>query len=796
MKKRLLFLTFLVSSFSIHIAYAASAVTVVNASTFGLNATNTDLVNGVAVASMATYAASHPNTKIVINTGIYKIKRNAAQIIDFNYCNSIEIDGQGSTFVLSETDKKYNGSFIQLDHCQNMTIRNLIFDWDWDIMPLNAIGKITAITKTGQTGATYEIVNNINTTARPKNTVSSRAWSNTLKCRSSVGGFALAADTAIWIDSKHVFIGIGSTTSLNAAKVGLYTMLAFETNFTGSAIVADYCTSLNIDNVSVYSIPGPSFSISGSKDYSVTNCSIIPKPGTDRYTSTTSGGEYHNSAGTVLIENNKMIYTTDDGIHISDNYIPPHMKNDPVNPRVVVADTLQFYTTSYVLNVGDTLDFRYQDFSPTGVTAVLVATKWDMNYFLNNSSNLGDHRCTLTFDRDIPPIPKGAFLFNRRYGRAKVRIANNVFAYNFCHGLCYCVPNGVIENNCISRTAYSGIRSYLTFRSKKWVMGTGPSNVIIRNNTLYECNNGVDQVAPASLYVGAGIDGGGYNFTVSTNRTALTNVTVSGNTVFGSDSQGLYVTSITGATVENNTLIDVGRNPLPTTVLAKGALTVESANNVTLTNNKIIQPSGTSRKGLVIDAATTSGVTSTGLQQLTQQTVPVALSANSIQPTSFLAKWKKVAGAGSYFLFVYKKNYNQTTDSLINQYSVADSSFVVTNLLANQKYGYKVSIQPSFCNDEILTLSNMIYVTTTSDLSTIYPVASLDISIYPTLCDDELFLNNCDSAKYSVFNVLGKIQLNGLITASSITVASLHSGTYFIRIEFKQGSIVRKFVKR
>ncbi|MEI7503011.1 MAG: right-handed parallel beta-helix repeat-containing protein [Paludibacter sp.] len=436
MKKRLLFLTFLFSSFSILIGNAAT-VTVVNASTFGLNASNTDLVNGVAVASMATYAASHPNTKIVINTGIYKIKRNAAQIIDFNYCNNIEIDGQGSTFVLSETDKKYNGSFIQLDHCQNMTIRNLIFDWDWDIMPLNAIGKITAVTKTGQTGATYEIVNNINTTARPKNTVSSRAWSNTLKCRSSVGGFALAADTAIWIDSQHVFVGIGSTTSLNAAKVGLYTMLAFETNFTGSAIVADYCTSLTIDNVSVYSIPGPSFSISGSKDYSITNCCIIPKPGTDRFTSTTSGGEYHNSAGTVLIENNKMIYTTDDGIHISDNYIPPHMKNDLVNPRVVIADTLQFYTTSYVLNVGDTLDFRYQDFSPTGVSAVLVATKWDMNYFLNNSSNLGDHRCTLTFDRDIPAIPKGAFLFNRRYGRAKVRIANNVFAYNFCHNVVY-----------------------------------------------------------------------------------------------------------------------------------------------------------------------------------------------------------------------------------------------------------------------------------------------------------------------------------------------------------------------
>jgi parallel beta-helix repeat protein len=794
MIRKTLFVTTLLF-LNICIVHAVS--TIVNASTFGLNTANTDLVNGVAVASMATYAASHPNTKIIINTGEYKIKRNAAQIIDFNYCNNVEIDGKGATFVLSETDKKYNGSFFQLDHCQNMTIRNLIIDWDWDIMPLNAIGKITAVTKTGQTGATYEIVNNVNTTARPKNTLSSRAWSNTLKCRSSVGGFALAADTAIWIDSKHVFVGIASTTSLNAAKVGYYTMLAFETNFTGSAIVADYCTSLTIDNVSVYSIPGPSFSISGSTNYSVTNCNIIPKPGSDRYTSTTSGGEYHNSSGSVLIENNKMIYTTDDGIHMSDNYIPPHMKNDPVNPKVVIADTLQFYTTSYVLNVGDTLDFRYPDFSPTGVFAVLVATKWDMNYFLNKSSNLGDHRCTLTFDRDIPAIPAGAFLFNRRYGRENVRIANNIFAYNFCHGLCYCVPNGVIENNCISRTAYSGIRSYLTFRSKKWVMGTGPSNVIIRNNTLYECNNGVDQVAPASLYVGAGIDGGGYNYTISTNRTALTNVSVTGNTVYGSDSHGIYVTSITGATVDNNTMIDVGRNPLPTTLTSRGALTVECANNVTLINNKIIQPTGTSRKGLVIVAASTSGVTSTGLQQLVQKTTLLSLPASDIQSTSFIAKWKKVPGVVSYLLNLYRKNFNQTSDSLINQFSVLDSSLVISGLSMNQNYSYTVSIQPSLCNSEIMPLSNMIYVKTANDLSTISNTEFKHIKIVPSICLKELTVIGCDSIipYYEIICMSGLIVRNGLLTNKSIVLTDLNRGIYMIKLKMYTQIILQKFVK-
>ncbi len=779
--------------------YGNPKLTVVNATTFGLDPANTDLVNGVAVAAMATYAGTHPYTKIVLNNGIYKIKRNVAQMIDFVNCKFVEIDGQGSTFLFSETDAKYNGAFIWLDHCQNMTIRNLIIDWDWDIMPLYAEAKITKITKTGTTGLNYQIVNNINTAARPKNIVSSRAWSYTLKCRSSVDGIALAADTLIWSDNQNLFVPISSTTTLNAAKVGFHTMLSFPTNFTGSSIVADYSSSTALDNVSVYSTPGPAFTFSGCTDYSITNCDIIPKPGTERYTSTTSGGEYHNSAGNVVIENNKMINTTDDGIHISDNYIPPHMKNDSVNPRVVIADTLQFYTTGYVLNKGDTLFFKNQDFTDTGVWAVLVDAKWSMNYFLNNDGNLGAHRCVLTFDRDIPPIPKGAFLFNRRYGRATVRIANNTFANNFCHAICYCVPNGVIENNCISRSAYSGIRSYLTFRSRKWVMGTGPSNVIIRNNTLYECNNGVDQVAPAALSVGAGIDGGSYNYTVSTNRNAINNVTVTGNTVYGSDSQGLSITSVTNAVVSNNTLIDVGRSPLPTTLVAKGALNVEYANSVTLTNNKIIQPIGTTRKGLIIDAATTSWITSAGLIQQTQQKTVVALAAQNIQSSSFTARWNKSLGASTYFLNIYKKNYNQTADTLINQYSVTDSAYVVTGLLPSFNYSYKVAIQPSVCSNEMMTLSNAIAVTTVKQVTnSISQTDTSEIKVYPTLAEKAIYLTGIsESTKFSIVDMLGNVLFKGIgVVSEPIGVANLRPGTYFIQLEFNQGSVVRKFVKR
>jgi hypothetical protein len=787
MKFKLLFYIYL-SLLSISGSFATPAVSVVNASVFGLNSTNTDVVNGNAVAAMATYANANPNTRIVINNGIYKIKRNAANIIFFNAATNIEIDGNGATFIFSETNNSFNGSFFEMQYCQNMTIRNLTIDWDWDIAPLSAVGKIVQKTSAG---VVYEITNNIAINSTPTVT-GGREWDNTLKIRSGAG-FALAyVDSTRWLDSKHVYVGISSAYRLSQAAVGLYTMLSLINNFSANAFNLVYSNATTIDNVTIYSAPENSFYFSGCKDYEVKNCKVIPKPGTERYRSVHSGGEFHNSEGSILIENNIISYTHDDGMHISDGFIPPYMTNDPVNNKIVIADYLQQYATKYTLTIGDTLEFRNADFSPTGVFAVLLNTKWE---YLYPTSTLGGNRCTLTFDRTIPAIPTGAYLFNRRYGRQTFRIANNSFTNNFGNGIVSCIPNGIIENNCISRTAYSGLRIYLTLRWGKWVMGTGPSNVIVRNNSLYECNNGIFQLQPACLYVGAGLDPNGSNYTSSAYRAALTNVTITGNTVFGSDSPGFGLTSVTGATVADNTFVNVGRAPVTTALTANGNIFVENATNVILTNNKIFQPSGTSRKGLVV-ASSTSNVTSTGLIQQVQQTTPVALPADNIQSTSFTARWNNVSGTASYLLNLYKKNYNQTADSLINQFSVADSLFIVQNLLPNQSYSYNVSIQPSFCNSDIMMLSNRISLKTTFDVSTVHPTNSANIGIYPTICDNVLFLKDCDNASYSVFNIFGKKLLNGINTNAQISVASLMPGAYIIQVEFNYDVLSQKFFKK
>ena len=767
--------------------------TVVNATTFGLNPANTDLANGVAVAAMATYANSHPYTKIVVNNGIYRIKRNATQTIFFNAAKSIEIDGGGSTFILSDTDTPMSGSFFELDYCKNFTIRNLNIDWDWDTAPICAVGKITKVTTTG---VVYEISNNIPINNSPK-VLSGKEWDNTLKIRSGIGYALSFVDSTQWLDSKHVSVGISSAYRLAQAQVGLYTMLYFETNFAANAINLVYSNSTLLDNVTIYSAPMNSFYFSGCKDYTITNCNVISMPGTERYRTVVSGGEFHNSEGSIVYENNTISYTHDDGMHMSDGFIPPYMRNDSSNTKGVVADYLQQYATKYTLTVGDTLEFRNADFSPTGISAVLVSATWVTNLF--PTSSIGQNRCNLVFDRDIPTLPAGAYLFNKRYGRENFRIANNTFTNNFCDGIVVCIPNGTIENNCISRTGYSGLRVYLTLRWGKWVMGTGPSNVTIKNNTMYECNNGDIQLQPACFYVGAGIDPNGSDYVSSKYRKAITNVTIIGNTVIGSDSQGFGLSSVTNAIVSNNTLIDVGRAPATTPLMAKGAIGVENSDSVKLSGNRIFQPIGTTRKGLVIDAKTTSNITSIGLIQQTQQKTVVALAATNILATSFIAHWKKSLGASTYLLSIYKKNYNLTADSLVKQYSVADTAYVVTGLTSSQAYSYKVAIQPAVCSAELLTLSNAINLSTLKQVSSsLNPNEYAEVKLYPTLCDKEInVLGISERTKYSIVDLLGNVIARAnCALLEPISVSNLYSGAYFLQLELPEGVVIRRFVKK
>ena len=109
---------------------AEEKMNVVNAADFGLSQENED--NFSAFQSALNYCALNPQTKLVIDKGIYYFR--SAEGLDANNCTDLLIEGNDATFVFSETGYKF---FIRNSDC--VEIRNLNFDWNWAESPLASV---------------------------------------------------------------------------------------------------------------------------------------------------------------------------------------------------------------------------------------------------------------------------------------------------------------------------------------------------------------------------------------------------------------------------------------------------------------------------------------------------------------------------------------------------------------------------------------------------------------------------------------------------------------------------------
>ena len=108
----------------------AEKLNTVNAAVFGLSEENED--NYSAFQSALDYCALHPQTKLVIDKGTYYFR--SINGLDANNCTDLLIEGNGATFVFSETGYKF---FVRNSDC--VEIRNLFFDWNWTEKPLASV---------------------------------------------------------------------------------------------------------------------------------------------------------------------------------------------------------------------------------------------------------------------------------------------------------------------------------------------------------------------------------------------------------------------------------------------------------------------------------------------------------------------------------------------------------------------------------------------------------------------------------------------------------------------------------
>lgn len=89
-------------------------------------------------------------------------------------------------------------------------------------------------------------------------------------------------------------------------------------------------------------------------------------------------------------------------------------------------------------------------------------------------------------------------------------------------------------------------------------------------------------------------------------------------------------------------------------------------------------------------------------------------------------------------------------------------------------------------------VKNIVFKNTTTDSNRI---ELFNAKIYPTICKNELFVEGCDSANYTIIDMLGKNIQHGIMNNNTIEVAGLNAGIYLINFSLNETSVLKRFVK-
>ncbi|WP_353135445.1 right-handed parallel beta-helix repeat-containing protein [Pseudopedobacter sp.] len=570
----------------------------VDGSIFGFSQKNSAEENGKALEKLSEYVNGKRNLNVIIPKGVYNVVRENKDQATFKNAANVTIDGNGSEFIFQDTKSKMSGYFFRIEKSENFILKNIVIDWNWEDAPISAIAKIKEIR---DNGILYELqYGGIKT--NPKIHMG-REWDIETASR-SLKGFALIGtyiEKVDKIDNKHLFLTVKYPERLKQSDVGKYTHIRFENNYFVGAIMTEASKFVTLQNITIHTSPETAIACYSTHNFTVENCNIVPRPGSYKFYTAHSAGEIHNSYGEIIYKNNNIFYSYDDGLHISSGFIPPYLEKDPANAKKITAKFLQYYFLKDVIRVGDEMEFHKPNFAPTGFKARLVAMKWIMNVRKTSAP----HDCELIFDREIPDsLIKDHYIFNTALNDIKYKIQNNTFKHNGCHGIYAGLPNGIIENNKFYRTAYPPLVLTLVLRWGRWVIGPLPSNTIIKNNFMDECNMARRQ--PANLFVGAGIDPQNGTFTPVDYRVCK-NIEIIGNIIKNSDMPALALWSAENVKIKDNYFENIARNPVDA-VIEKGAVFIEQSTNVIIQNNTIKQPEKFEKSDLFIDKKTTNNI--------------------------------------------------------------------------------------------------------------------------------------------------------------------------------------------
>lgn len=506
-----------------------ASLTVINASQFGLSADAED--NTQAMRNAFEYSRHHPNTKLVIDKGIYHF--SPEEDIYLNTLKNTLIDANNSEFIFSTPH------YFKVYACDNVEIRNMIVDWNWDTLRL---GSLVKIENENDADNTLEIeFTELDEVNADIPLLSFMQYDPVDLVAGVHGSFKIYSPSVDMECIKTVEKVEGRPNILKVTHSGALDYFRNDEVYLlrhyvyGGQVFNTVEESSNItyNNISIYGACGMGYVFAyGSNHYQIINSYIGLRPGAeDKYRISTTADGIHitNTGGYFRIDNCDLSFCGDDIINIHSNMF--YIKSIDESRKI-----MQGTVPNKIVEPGHTLSFMDTDFN-------IIDCKATVESITRNG-----YEATITLTEPLPvTITAGLVAYNGNRHSENYVLTNNYVHETKGRGFLLNSDNGLCDGNTFYRTCSQTLQVRTDIPTDRVIEGTGADHIQISNNTFIECNFGGrgDVITIESLLDGERV-----------NNTPLAEININNNEFISCYQEVINADNVNGLTIENNIIRD------------------------------------------------------------------------------------------------------------------------------------------------------------------------------------------------------------------------------------------------
>lgn len=449
-----------------------SALTVVNVSDFGLSADAAD--NTQAMRDAFIYCRNNPGTKLIIEPEIYHF--SPEEDIYLNRLHDVLIDAQGAEFIFSTPH------YFKLYACDNVELRNMVVDWDWNTLRL---GSIVKIDNENDADNTLEIeFTELDEVDADIPLLSFMQYDPVDLVAGVHGSFKIYSpfvDTECIkkvekVSGKPNVLKITHSGALDYFRNDEFYLLRHYVYGGQVFNTVEESQNITFDHISIYGACGMGYVFAyGSHHYQILNSYIGLRPGAeDKYRISTTADGIHiaNSNGYFRLDNCDLSFCGDDILNVHDDMFYIESID---SSRTVMQGTVAIK----IVEPGHTLGFKNQNLSELDYEATVA------------SITRNGYNATITL---TDPLPEDLTTDMLAYSKTRAS-ANYVLTNNYVHetkgrGFLMNADNCLCDGNTFYRTCSQTLQVRTDIPASHVIEGTGAEHIQISNNVFTECNFG------------------------------------------------------------------------------------------------------------------------------------------------------------------------------------------------------------------------------------------------------------------------------------------------------------------